>query len=127
MTAPAPASTYAGLLEVLQKCAAIVHDRAGSGQWGAGLSEYDRCALSSLLRAALVTAGASMGEELMGLPLVCDTCRGTGWNGASGEEADRCGVCEGEGRLPLIGWRRFLPLSHRRRLEKVFAQPLSEL
>lgn len=44
------------LLTTLRKCAAIVQDRAGSGQWGAGLSEYARCELSSQILAAIAKA-----------------------------------------------------------------------
>jgi hypothetical protein len=44
------------LLETIRRCEEIVSSHAGTGQWGAGLSEVARCELSSQLRAAIAKA-----------------------------------------------------------------------
>lgn len=44
------------MLAVLEKCEAIVHDKAGSGQCGAGLSELARCELASQISPIIAKA-----------------------------------------------------------------------
>jgi hypothetical protein len=83
--------------------------------WTIGRNEPQEIAAGMTLREAI-----DLARLLDPLPLVCRTCSGSGWVGR-GEDADDCGVCEGRGRLPLMGWRRFLPLKKRRELEKLFA------
>lgn len=50
------AACHDELVAALTKCEEIVSSQAGTGQFGAGLSEVARCELSSQLRAAVSKA-----------------------------------------------------------------------
>ena len=51
-----PARGDTTLLGAVKKCAAYAADHGGTGEWGAGLSEYARCQLVAWLLAAIAKA-----------------------------------------------------------------------